>query len=254
MKTFKNYSKYYDFLYGDKDYQKEFGFVYRCIKKFKKNGNQLLSLGCGTANYEIFFAKEGFDVTGIDISEDMLEIAKVKVTKAGLKDKIILIKSDVRNIKLNTRFDIVVELFNVLGYQNLNEDLDKNLKEVSRLLKKGGLFLFDCWYMPAVLKDGPVDKVKEVKTENGRIIRKTHSSIFPTEDIVEVNFEVTEFKNKKTIGKALETHKIRYFSIPELTYFLSQNSMQIVKILNFMDEKGEVRDDKWNIFVIAKKV
>jgi ubiquinone/menaquinone biosynthesis C-methylase UbiE len=253
-KNFKDYSKYYDLFYKNKDYKKEVGFIEKYINKYNTLGNKLLSLGCGTCTYEVYFVKHGYKVTGIDISSDMLEIAKMKLTKASLQNEVKLLQGDVRKIQLKDKYDIIVELFNVVGYQNLNNDLDGNLKEVSRLLKKDGLFMFDCWHTPAVLKDKPIDKTRKVEDGKLSLIRKTSSTLLPTEDIIKINFKVFEKLSTRLIKRTEETHNMRYFSLPEISYFLEQNGLKMIKVVNFLDDKKKVTDDNWNIFVIAKKI
>ena len=73
----KNYSQIYDVLYRNKNYFNEFNFIDRIIKKFNKNSKTILELGCGTGSYTKFFLKK-YNVTAVDLSSAMLELAKKK--------------------------------------------------------------------------------------------------------------------------------------------------------------------------------
>jgi len=136
-KVFENYSKYYDLFYKDKDYLKETKFLLQVIKKYKLIGKDILSLGCGTATYEILLANKGFNIVGLDLSRKMLNIGHKKVDDLKLNNKIKLILQDVRKITLPKKFDTVMCMFNVIGYQNSNSDLELMLSGVSKHLKKG---------------------------------------------------------------------------------------------------------------------
>jgi len=253
IQTYKKYSQYYDMFYTDKDYKGETDFILRHLKKFSRKSLNLLSLGCGTCNYELLMAKRGYKIAGIDMSTGMLKVAEEKIKKSHLESKIRIYQKDVRNFTFKEKFDSAFSMFNVVGYQTKNEEFEAMLKNVNDSLKAGGIFMFDCWYMPAVLKDKPVDKVKEVKDGQRRVLRLTRSKLNKEGNIIEINFKVLELKSKKLLFEIEETHYVRFWSIPELTYFLDRAGFSVVEICNFMDEKTKVSDNNWNIFVVARK-
>ena len=75
MSNFNKYSEYYDLLYGDKDYSFESEYLYKHMTSDKEL-KSLLELGCGSGGHAEFFSKKGIDITGIDMSSSMIEIAK----------------------------------------------------------------------------------------------------------------------------------------------------------------------------------
>ena len=77
MSNFNKYSEYYDLLYGDKDYSFESEYLYKHMTSDKEL-KSLLELGCGSGGHAEFFSKKGIDITGIDMSSSMIEIAKNK--------------------------------------------------------------------------------------------------------------------------------------------------------------------------------
>lgn len=251
--TFKKYAKYYDALYKGKDYDKEAEFILKTLKRDNFSGNKILSLGCGTCSYEVILAKKGYDITGVDVSKEMLSIAAEKIKQAGVKNKINLIQGDVRKLNFKTKFDVVMCMFNVIGYQNTNEDMDMMLSGVSRLLKKGGVFFFDCWHTPAVVTDPPTKRTRTIKIDGETIIRKTTPQLHLDDDLLDITFDVKEYKNKKVLGKTSEKHTMRFFSIPELKYFLSKNNLETTGVYNFMDFNSKVNGKKWDIFLTSRK-
>jgi SAM-dependent methyltransferase len=253
MKNFLDYSKYYDVIYKDKDYKGETAFILKHLDKFSSRRSNLLSLGCGTCSYELLMAIKGYRIVGIDRSAEMLKVAAEKIKKAQLESKIKIYQKDVQKFEFEEKFDSAFAMFNIVGYQTKNEEFKAMLKNVNKVLKPGGIFMFDCWYMPAVLKDRPVDRVKEIKIGKRRIIRLTKSRLNETGNPIEITFKVLEVENKRLLSETEETHCMRYWSLPELTYFLNNTGFEVVKTCDFMNENSEISENNWNIFVVARK-
>jgi len=254
MKTFIDYSKYYDSIYRGKDYKSECDFVLKnVVKHSAKPPKKILSLGCGTCTYELLMAKKGIQITGIDLSSEMLEIASQKIKQAHLESKIKIFQSNVQKFSFKEKFDSALAMFNIAGYQVENGNFEAMLNNVNNSLTPGGVFAFDCWYMPAVLNDKPTDRVKEIKLENSRIIRITKSKLDINRNIIEITFKVLEMKGRRLISETEETHFMRYWSLPELYCFLEKAEFELVKVYNFMDDKSEISENNWDIFVVARK-
>jgi SAM-dependent methyltransferase len=246
METFNQYANYYDSIYKEKKYSQEVDFLFSVIEKYSVNKvKNILSLGCGTAGHEIILAKKGLEILGIDASEKMLEIAsqKSKEENVNIKFK----KADVTDFKTEEQFDFSMAMFNIVGYMSENKMMERILKNVSESLKKDGLFVFDCWYGPAVLKSRPENKIKEI--EPG-LIRKTTQKLDIEKSIIDITFEILE----NDIVKTTETHKIRFWYFKELEYFLEKNNFKIIKACNFLDLSSKISEDNWNIFFIAQKI
>src|SRR3989338_5573638 len=107
MKNFQTYAKYYDVIYQEKNYPKEVDFLIKALKKYSsKPVKNILSLGCGTASYEILLAKKGFNILGVDASEKMLAIAKEKAVREQVK--ITLKKADVSRFSVSKKYDVAM--------------------------------------------------------------------------------------------------------------------------------------------------
>src|SRR3990172_2206099 len=76
MKTFGSYANYYDLIYADKDYGKEVDFVLNLIRAHAARPRRLLELGCGTGIHTALLAEKGYDACGIDLSRNMLVVAR----------------------------------------------------------------------------------------------------------------------------------------------------------------------------------
>lgn len=253
-KQFKKYSEYYDSIYAEKNYKKESDFVLKIIKRYSPIVvKKILSLGCGTAAHDILLAKKKYDIVGVDRSKEMLDIARRKINKIKLKN-IRLIHQDIRNFTTKDKFDFAMAMFNIIGYQTQDVDMIKTLRNTAKFLKKNALFVFDCWYLPAVLKDRPVNRVKKIKKNGQLIIRETAQSLNLKKNIISINFKIKTVKNNKIITETTENHPMRFWDLPELEGFLKNNGFSLIKTCQFLNLRKKISDNNWNIFVIAKKI
>jgi SAM-dependent methyltransferase len=124
------------------DYNRVFAEYFKAIVghgEFTEKNNILLDLGCGTGNLSKRFAGAGFDVLGVDLSEDMLSIAAEKC--AGLDIR--FIKQDIRKLDLYGTVNVTVAAFDVLNHLTDLTDLRDCFKKVYLFTEPGGVFLFD---------------------------------------------------------------------------------------------------------------
>ena len=73
----------------------------------------------------------------------------------------------------------MIALFHVLSYQTSNADAQAMFETAATHIETGGIFLFDCWYGPAVLTDRPETRVKRAEDDTVEIIRIAESVMFP---------------------------------------------------------------------------
>ena len=220
---FKEYSYYYDLLYQDKNYKKESEYIHSLTQKYAPGAKTILNLGCGTGKHDCILAEKGYHITGVDLSETMIEKAKENAKFAN--SDIEFIYGDVRNIKLNKKFDVVISLFHVLSYQNRDEDVNKFFNTAKTHLKPNGIFIFDFWYAPAVLAEMPEIRIKRVENQDFKLIRIAEPEIHLSKNIVDVNYELIVInKGNYKVRILNETHSMRYFTYPELKkYFIKNN-------------------------------
>lgn len=101
----------------------------------------LVDLGCGTASLGIELAKRGFDVTGVDISCDMLAVAEKKSLDAGVRLR--LINQDMTELSLGRRYRLIISTLDGLNHLDNFSAVRTTLKRVREHLSPGGAFIFD---------------------------------------------------------------------------------------------------------------
>jgi len=251
VKQFGNiYSQYYDLLYSDKNYSGEVDYIIKLIKENSNEAKTLLDMGSGTGKHAELFCNNGYIVHGIDLSEDMLKIAKNRIKDK--EDKLSFSHSKIQELDLNKKFDVVVSLFHVMCYQNSNNELIKAFEVAKNHLKKDGIFIFDFWYGPAVLTDLPVTRIKRLVNEKIKVTRIAEPVMHPDENVVDVNYDVfiKDIDSKKIIEKE-ELHKVRYFFDTELDMICKQVGFVIKQKYEWMSDKNP-DFNSWNVVWIVK--
>ncbi|MDH4226853.1 MAG: class I SAM-dependent methyltransferase [Deltaproteobacteria bacterium] len=247
MTVFGEYAGFYDALYREKDYEAECDFLDKIFSAYSKAPvRTVLDLGCGTGGHACLMAKRGYDVAGRDLSQDMLDIALKKAKENNVH--VDFGKADVRNFDVGRKFDAVIAMFAVTGYQTSNDDVEAMLKCVRQHLDRGGLFVFDVWHGHAVLSVRPEARSKEFIVAGEKVVRIAEPVLDVENHVVEVRY--TFERDKKPAVK--ENHRMRFFFPQELRYFLSKAGFETMEIAPFMKLGEHVGIDDWNIVVMAK--
>ncbi len=248
MKNFNAYSRYYDLLYKDKEYQQESQYVANQLKTHFPKAKTILELGSGSGSHANYLCKDGFSVFGIERSSEMVEEAKKKKI-----ENFEVSLGDICDYNLNKKFDAAISLFHVISYLSDNKSLISCFKATNQHLVDGGVFLFDVWYTPAVYSLKPETRIKRLEDNELNIIRIAQSDIDFQRNIVNVNYEVmitNKSDNKTTVLN--EKHPMRHFSIPEIELLAQITGFEVLKAEEFLS--GNTPDDKtWGVCFILKK-
>ncbi|PZV14493.1 MAG: SAM-dependent methyltransferase [Pseudanabaena sp.] len=253
MSVFGNYASYYDLIYRDKDYEGESQFIHRLIQTHGPNALNILELGCGTGNHAALLAKNGYQIYGVDFSEEMLSKARRRLAELPLElaSKLKFYQGDIRKIRLNQTFDAVLSLFHVISYQTTNEDLLETFVTVKKHLKPGGIFIFNVWYGPAVLTEKPEVRIKQMENEEIIVTRIAEPVIHPNENLVDVNYQITiRDKTSNAVEEMHETHRMRYLFKPEINLLLNEFGLNLIDSLEWMTG-CEVGFNTWDVCFIA---
>lgn len=251
MSVFNDYSKYYNLLYQDKDYQNEVSYIQSLIEKHLPQNlpKTFLDLGCGTAKHIQYLLKSNFEITGVDFSQTMLDIAKSNTLLSDVNFQL----GDIRTFRNEKKYSVVSSLFHVMSYQTSNEDLDQSFETASRHLVDDGVFVFDFWYGPGVLNDPPKNPTKTIENDHLLVERKTRSKLIENENCVEVKFDMNI--STKADGQKFqldETHKMRYLFLPEIESLCQRHDLNIKNNFTWLTTK-EASKDAWYVVCVAQK-
>lgn len=131
----------YDELMSGVPYRGWVSYLHRILQQFRCRPTTVLDLCCGTGSVSLILAREGYRVTGVDISPEMIERAQRKVQATGLSVDYHV--QDASQLRLGRRFDLVISLFDSLNYILDSAALQQVFHRVSEILEPGALFIFD---------------------------------------------------------------------------------------------------------------
>lgn len=252
--VFDLYAAYYDLLYRDKDYAGETAYVARLLREQVPAAKRLLELGCGTGGHALELARLGFEVSGIDLSAEMVKRAQARRdAHPELAPRLAFARGDVRSHRDGQRHDAVISLFHVMSYQVGNEDLKDAFLTARAHLQPGGPFLFDAWWGPAVLSDRPRPVRKHVADERVEVQRRTRPVMRFDENVVDVHFEVDIRAHDGRSERVEELHRMRYLFGPELRLMLAQANLELQHAEAWMSG-AELDDRSWYACFVARAV
>lgn len=140
MSDFDRFARFYDLDYESfqEDVAMYLGFA-------ERTGGPLLELGCGTGRLLLPLAEAGYQITGVDMSEQMLAIARAKLDEAGLSDHATLIQDDMRAVRLDQRYRLAFIAINSFMHLTTMEDQLAALRVWREALVPGGLLIIDLY-------------------------------------------------------------------------------------------------------------
>ncbi len=255
MTAFDSYAASYDLLYADKDYAAETAFVLDRLRAEVPDLHSVLELGCGTGAHAALMAERGIAVRGIDLSATMLKRAEARraAMPASVAARLSFGPGDVRTFRHDQQFDAIVSLFHVMSYQTTDDDLQSALRTAWHHLRPGGVFLFDFWYGPAVLRECPEVRVKRVSDDKLFVTRLAEPTLHHGRNLVEVAYHLfVERRDSGMVEQTRESHLLRYWFWPELQRHIAVAGFEAQGLLQWMTD-APVRADSWHAHVLCRK-
>lgn len=184
MQNFEKWAKVYDLIYGK--YKDDLDF-YR--KEARKSKGKVLEIACGTGRIYLEMLKDGVDAYGIDISETMLKVLKMKAKKLRLEPKVR--KADMRTFKLDQKFSLIIIPFRSFLHNLTIEDQIKTLKNIKNHLAPNGKFILNFFFPnPEVISKTYGKEQKEIiktKDKKYNLIAKSYFVDEPNQVVEFIN-------------------------------------------------------------------
>lgn len=243
----EKYAKYYDLFNEGKDYEKECDFLEEIFKKFGGEVKTILNLGCGTGMHDLELSKRGYEMTGLDLSEEMIKIAKKRCPEINF------IVGDMSNFNIDKKFDAVICMFSSLGYLIEDKQIEDFLKSVKKHLNKNGLLIIDCWNGLGVLHELPSSREKIVELNGLKIIRKSFPNLDIKQNIIDVRFNIKVLKDESLIKEYEEMNKVRFFFPKELERYMNNEGFELIYLCPLYNLDKRLTEKDWNMMLVAKK-
>ncbi len=135
----------YDEINRDIDYSAWADFIESVVEReYGKSRTELvLDLGCGTGSMTLELARRGYDMTGIDYSPEMLDIARCSAESEGLSERMLWLLQDITEFELYGTVDVAVSCLDTVNHITSPKKLTEMLGLVHNYLNPDGLFIFD---------------------------------------------------------------------------------------------------------------
>ena len=219
-------AKYYDLFYKDKNYTKEIYF----IKNLIGNRKTILDVGCGTGIHMHLLESIGYEVDGIDLSKDMLEIAVSRVNGKVYQGNLL-------DYKINKKYDVIISMFAVFNHLKSYEELEQGIINSYSHLKNNGILIID-------LHNGRNDGEKETNYNNYKRIMKWQ---FDKDHFIE-RTDIDYIIDNKIYH---DTHEFKIYEIDKIKDILKKYNLKYILYENYSFDKAS--DKSKNIEIAIYK-
>ncbi|MBC1669140.1 class I SAM-dependent methyltransferase [Listeria welshimeri] len=242
--SYEYFPGFYDRLMDSELYDEWIEFSAEFIDDSPK---KVLDLACGTAEFALRLSFLGHQVTGVDLSKEMVAVAKEKVAAAEIN--LPILEQDMSKLALNQSFDVVTCFCDSLNYLETEQALEETIQAVSTHLEPNGLFLFDV-HSVFKIDQGFKDYTYGDSDEEISTIWNSFPGEFPHSVEHELTFYI--LGENDTYNRVDELHKERTYPITTYEYLLKKyNFTKIEVYADFCFEKPTNTSER--IFFVARK-
>ena len=240
MKWFADWfdSPYYHILYKNRDIKEAQQFIDNLVAHLQlKKESKLIDIACGKGRHATYFNKLGFDVIGVDLSENSITTAKQNENK-----KLQFFKHDMRNTFKANSFNVVTNLFTSFGYFEDKKDEQKAINAMAKNLKPDGILIIDFMNVKKVIDHLVNSEQKLIEQIIFNISRKFKNNYI----IKDISFSDN--------GKNYHfQEKVRAITLSDFSNFISNAGMKIIDIFgNYkLEDFNAITSDR--LILICKK-
>ncbi len=260
MEAYSDFAYVYDEFMDNTPYEQWCGYLCESIKKhgisrpdreakdlLESEKNLVVDLGCGTGTLTQMLYDSGYDMIGVDNSEEMLSVAMAKREKSG--SNILYLLQDMRELELYSTVGTVISVCDSINYILDEEELLTVFQLVNNYLYPGGLFIFD---FNTVYKYGEVigdATIAENREECSFIWENYYHA---EEEINEYDLTVFVQEENGCFRRFNENHFQRGYRVETICALLEKSGMELVEILD-ADTRGRVTTVSERVYVVARE-
>lgn len=246
--SYGEFAYIYDVLMQDVPYDRWLEFFLEKAEKFNSSGKNVMELACGTGELALRMAKKGFQVTGVDLSEDMLMVASQKANDQSVHLKLYLQNmSELEGLGL---YDIISIFCDSLNYLSSPDEVKETFKRVYSHLNKNGLFLFDVhsiYKMEHIFLNQTFTEVDDEVS----YIWNSFKGEYPYSVEHELTFFVLDEKTDQYI-RFDELHKQRTYSVKDYSLWLEEAGFELLEVTADFSN-GEPNESSERVFFVCRK-
>ncbi len=245
MDAYTGFAEVYDYFMEDVPYEQWLELVVEVLDKEQIRDGLVLDLGCGTGTFTRLLAARGYDMIGVDGSQDMLTEAREK----SVDDEILYLCQDMREFELYGTVRAVVSICDTMNYLLTPEDFIETVRLVNNYLDPGGIFIFDL---------NTRYKFEELMGDQ-TIAESTEDASFIWENYFDAQsgrneYDLTLFirRDNGLYERKTEIHEEQSYELEEVISFLEAGGMEYMGVFD-AETKGQPTKVSEKIFVIARE-
>lgn len=224
MSGYSAFARYYDELTANIDYRKRGEYFHEIINKFKiTNENILLDLACGTGSISEVMAGLGYDVIGVDNSDEMLGIAIEKKFDSGANIQYLC--QDMRKLDMFGTVDVTICALDSINHLPSIEDVEKVFEGAAFFSELGGLFIFD---VNTLHKHRNILANNTFTYETGEVYCIWENTLDPETDEVRMDLEFFEKLENGLYQRSSDSFSEKAYSEEQLDDSLKRAGFQVL--------------------------
>lgn len=228
-------------------YKAQTDFADAVFQKYGAGGRRVLDICCGTGGHAEYMVEKGYDVTGIDMSQDMLAVAERKFLSRARRPS--FTQRDVTKLDYDEEFDGAYCL-NAFFHMTTYEMATGVLKGVWRSLKEGGVFIFDVlngWQMFDTMP-----KMHIAQEDETKVIEFHYSRTIDKMKRVKRIESLWFIEKNGRVSLELDSYELRMFFYDELMFLLESSGFKPIVVYSD-DLASEASADSRFITFVARK-
>lgn len=247
MDAYTGFAAVYDMFMDNIPYEEWCEYLTGILKDYGVEDGLVLDLGCGTGKLTRLLAGKGYDMIGVDLSEEMLEIAMEHQAIEG--GEILYLLQDMREFELYGTVGAVVSICDSVNYLTEYEELVQVFSLVNNYLDPGGVFVFDM-NTPYKYREILGEQTIAENRAEGSFIWENY---FDEEDGVN-EYDLTLFIREEDgrFQKFEETHYQRSYTLGEVRQAILEAGMEFVTAYDAFT-KEPPKEDSERIYIVAKE-
>lgn len=224
MSGYSTFARYYDSLTANIDYKKRAGYFHSLIKKFSlTNGNILLDLACGTGSISEEMAKLGYDVIGVDNSDEMLGIALNKKYESGLDIQYLC--QDMRELDMYGSVDVTLCVLDSINHLNSLDDVKKTFANIALFSEPDALFIFD---INTIYKHRSILANNTFTYETDDVYCVWENTLVSETDEVKMSLEFFELEENGLYSRSSDSFSEKAYSENDIEKLLNDCGFEII--------------------------
>lgn len=247
MEAYTSFAAVYDTFMDNIPYEEWAEYLTGLLAEYEVTDGIVLDLGCGTGTLTELLAARGFDMIGVDNSEEMLEIAMEKRTESG-RDILYLLQ-DMREFELYGTVCAVISICDSINYMTEEEELEQVFRLVNNYLDPEGIFVFDfntVYKYREILGD---QTIAESREECSFIWDNYY---YEEEQINEYELSLFLQEEGNLYRKYVETHYQRGYELETIKNILEKSGMKFITAYDAFTKNPPTKESE-RIYVIAKE-